>query len=271
MYALLLTAVWPVVAGAGFVPPEQVSALKASVVRIKALDAAGDVLGTGSGFVVDPAGVVATNRHVVDMGGAQLVAELADGTQRKVAGILIEHPTRDVALVKIEGGGLHALELGASDALLEGTPIVMVGAPMGLGWTVSAGAVSAIRPHGLEKDQRGTSAKYDDPEARLLQLDVSGAEGASGSPVVDASNKVVGAISAGMGQIGSLVFAVPVEAVKEAIEGVHDDPASAHSTEAIDASARTRYRNLGVSVAFFAACAILLAVRRKGPSPSRRR
>jgi S1-C subfamily serine protease len=259
------------VAGAGPVSPEQVNALKASVVRIKALDAAGDVVATGSGFVIDPSGVVVTNRHVVDVGGAQLVAEFFDETKRPVVGILKQHPRRDVALVKIEGGGLQALQLGASDALLEGTPIVMVGAPLGLGWTVSAGSVSAIRPHGLEEDQRGTEDKYDALDGRLLQLDISSAQGASGSPVVDASNRVVGVISAGMGQIGTLVFAVPVEAVKETLEGVFDDPAATRGPDAVDAGARTRYRNLGASIAFFVACGLLLAFRRRRPAPARRR
>ncbi|HEY8207696.1 MAG TPA: serine protease [Myxococcaceae bacterium] len=272
MLSLLLSAVLPVMAGAGPVSPEQVSALKASVVRIKALDAAGDVVATGSGFVIDPQGVVVTNRHVVDVGGAQLVAEFADGTKRPVAGILAQHPRRDVALVKIEGGGLHALELGASDTLLEGTQVVMVGAPLGLGWTVSAGSVSAIRPHGLDEDQRGTDdGKYDAVDGRLLQLDISSAQGASGSPVVDASNRVVGVISAGMGQVGTLVFAVPVEAVKESLEGMLDDPVATRGADAVDASARTRYRNFGVSIAFFVACGLLLAFRRRRPAPARRR
>src|SRR5689334_18563087 len=93
----------------GPVSPDQVKALKASAVTIKALDVADEERANGSGFVIDAMGVVVTNRHVANMGGgAQLVAEFVDGTRRKVTRILAEHPKHDVALVQIEGQGYPA-------------------------------------------------------------------------------------------------------------------------------------------------------------------
>jgi S1-C subfamily serine protease len=281
VHALLLTALLPLLPGAGEITPELIQKVKGSVVRIKGLDAAGDVLSVGSGFVVDGSGVVATNKHVLDVGGATLVAEFRDGTKKKVLGEVGYSPKRDVALVQIEGDGYAPLALGTTEGLQEGTPILLVGAPMNLGWTVTTGFVSAVREHGVDKDMQdgeGEVEKYDDPNGKLVQLNVSSAQGASGSPVVNAAGEVVGIFSSGMGVMGNLEFAIPVEALREALllKGTQQpDPLKAsRPVEPIDATAHVRWRNLGISAAFFVATGVLLAVRRRraaAPAPRRRR
>jgi len=277
VHALLLSALVPLASGAGEITPELMQRVKASVVRIKGLDAAGDVLSIGSGFVVDASGVVATNKHVIDVGGATLVAEFKDGTKRKVLGEVGYSPKRDVALLQIEGGGYPALALGTTEGLQEGVPILLVGAPLNLGWTVTTGFISAIREHGLDKDFQdgsGEVEKYDDANGKLLQLNVSSAQGASGSPVVNAAGEVIGIFSSGMGTMGNLEFAVPVEALQEALRlrGTQPDPLKV--APPVDGRARIRWRNLGISAAFFVATGILFALRRRRaprPAPARRR
>jgi len=273
VHALLLAAVVPALAGAGTtdLTPQKVSALKQSVVRILGESAVGDVLGTGSGFVVDASGVVATNRHVVDGAGSRMVAEFPNGTRKKVLGVLIEHSKRDVALVRIEAGEYQPLALGSSESLVESGAITVIGAPLGLGWTVAPGTISAIREHGLSQDLRGGEVEeFDDPDGKLLQCDVGGAAGNSGSPVINGAGEVVGIINSGMGRQGTLMFAVPVEAVKEAMARA-GGTAPLSAAVAVDQGQRARWRNLGVSAAFFAALGVYAAVRRRRAAPPRRR
>lgn len=273
MHALLLSALFSLSAGAGEITPELIQKVKASVVRIKGLDGVGDVVSVGSGFVVDASGVVATNKHVIDVGGATLVAEFSNGSQRKVLGRVGFSPRRDVALVKIEGDGYAPLPLGKTEGLQEGVPILLVGAPLNLGWTVTTGFISAIREHGLDKDfhEQGEVEKYDDPNGKLLQLDVSSAQGASGSPVVNGAGEVIGIFSSGMGTMGSLEFAVPVEALEEAVSLMGSQPEALQAAVAVDSTARIRWRNLAISVALFVAAAVVIAVRFRRPAPARRR
>jgi S1-C subfamily serine protease len=275
VHALLLAAALPALLGAIDLPPEMVGALKRSVVHIKGVDAMGGKLGSGSGFVVDASGVVATNRHVVEKAGSQLVVEFSDGTERKVRSTLIIHDTRDVALVRIDGEGYPVMKLGSSLGLVEGTPITMIGGPLGLAWTFSPGTLSALREHGLDEDFRGSEEdEFDKPGSRLLQCEVTGAPGASGSPVVNGAGEVVGIIASGIsgpGAITQIMFAVPVEAVKEAMERASGGAMPLSAATGVDRGQRTRLRNLGASLVFFAALGLYAVVRRRRAAPPRKR
>jgi len=274
VHALLLAAALPALAGALDLSPQMVTALKQSVVHIRGVDAMGTTLGSGSGFIVDSSGVVATNRHVVEKAGSNLVVELSDGTSKKVTGTLFIHDTRDVALVRIEGQGYPAMKLGSSLGLVEGTPITTIGGPLGLAFSFSPGTISAIREHGLADDLRGSEEdEFDRPDSRLLQCEVTGAPGASGSAVVNGAGEVVGIISSGMtgpGDVTRLMFAVPVEAVKEAMERAASGAVPLSAATGVDRGQRTRWRNLGASLAFFAAIGVYAAVRRRRARPARR-
>jgi serine protease Do len=161
----------------------------------------------GSGFVVSPDGYVVTNYHVVHEAGAILV-RLADQRERpaQVAGT---DPRTDLALLKIDVGGLPAIPFGDSDRLPVGAPVMAIGNPFGLDQTVTTGIVSA-------KERFLGSGPYDD----FIQTDASINPGNSGGPLVDAQGALVGintAIFSRSGGWQGIGFATPVNLAKEVL------------------------------------------------------
>lgn len=155
---------------------------------------------SGSGFVVDPNGVIVTNNHVVD-GGGEVLVKLADGTE--LAGrVLGTDPKTDLAVLKVETSKpLKAVQWGNSDAARVGEDVFAVGSPFGLGNTVTSGIISA-------RGREIGAGPYDD----FLQLDASINSGNSGGPLFDRSGSVVGVntaiLSPSGGNIG-IGFAIP--------------------------------------------------------------
>jgi serine protease Do len=160
-------------------------------------------MGLGSGFIIDSAGYVLTNEHVVH-DATQVRVKLADERDfdAKVVG---RDPMLDVALLKLEGAkDLPAVKLGSSAELRVGEVVMAVGNPFGLGNTVTTGIVSA-------KERTLGLGPYDD----FVQTDASINPGNSGGPLFDASGAVIGmntAIRQGASGIG---FAIPIDAIKD--------------------------------------------------------
>src|ERR1700722_18089088 len=106
------------------------------------LQGRGAVRSLGSGFIIDPAGYVVTNNHVVN-GAASIKVTTTDGHEYSAK--LVGHDAKtDIALLKIDAG--HALpyvEFGNSDKAKVGDWVLAVGNPFGLGGTVTAGIISA--------------------------------------------------------------------------------------------------------------------------------
>jgi serine protease Do len=163
------------------------------------------VVGQGSGFIIDAAGYVLTNEHVV-RDAAEVNVRLADDREftAKVVG---RDPKLDLALLELQGAkDLPTGTLGSSERLRVGKPVVAIGNPFGLGHTVTSGIVSA-------KDRTIGAGPYDD----FIQTDASINPGNSGGPLLDGHGEVVGmntAIRAGASGIG---FAIPVDAIKEVL------------------------------------------------------
>jgi len=136
--------------------------------------------GFGSGFVVDGAGLIVTNRHVVE-NAVRITATLQDETT--LPAHIVGHFTQsDVALLKVEPPApLPALTWGDSDQLRLGNNVIAIGNPLGLGGSVSAGIVS-----GLNRDIRTTP--FDD----FIQTDAAINHGNSGGPLLDSHGCVVG-------------------------------------------------------------------------------
>ncbi|MBL6454497.1 Do family serine endopeptidase [Belnapia sp. T6] len=158
------------------------------------------VMGQGSGFIIDPAGYVVTNNHVVGQADSVKV-ELADGRQlpAKVVGT---DPKTDLALLKIDAGSnLPTVAFGNSDSLRVGEWVLAMGNPFGLGGTATAGIVSA-------RGRQIGAGPYDD----FIQTDASINPGNSGGPLFNAAGEVVGVnaaiFSPSGGNIG-IGFAVP--------------------------------------------------------------
>jgi serine protease Do len=137
----------------------------------------------GSGFLIDPKGVVVTNFHVVD-GADRVEVTLKDG--RTFMSKDIKGDSRnDLAIVRIQAETrLPYLELGDSDAMEIGDRVLAVGAPFGLEGSVTAGIVSAKGRNGFSENH----AVYED----YLQTDAAINPGNSGGPLVNLEGKVIG-------------------------------------------------------------------------------
>ncbi|MCI0641192.1 MAG: trypsin-like peptidase domain-containing protein [Gemmataceae bacterium] len=141
--------------------------------------------GFGSGFFVDPSGVVLTNYHVVE-GAEQVTVNLHDGRKFVSKNIRGDRRT-DLAVILLEAkGSFPYLQLGDSDAMEIGDRVLAVGAPFGLAGSVTHGIVSAKGRSGLVGNM------YED----FLQTDAAINPGNSGGPLVNLEGKVVGINSA---------------------------------------------------------------------------
>lgn len=155
--------------------------------------------GLGSGFIISEDGYVVTNFHVVEKAeDISVILENGDKYEGKVIG---KDPKTDLAVVKFEPKGkLQAVSFGNSDDLRIGDWVLAIGNPFGLGYTVTAGIVSAKgRSLGL-----GT---YDD----FIQTDASLNPGNSGGPLFNLNGEVVGVNTAIVAQGQGIGFAIPIK------------------------------------------------------------
>ena len=163
----------------------------------------------GSGFIIDPAGLIVTNYHVV-RGTTGITVTLHDGRRLEAEVRGIDEKT-DLALLSVSTEEpLPYAEFGDSDALRVGDWVVAVGNPFGLGGTVTAGIVSA-----RGRDIR--SGPFDD----YLQIDAPINRGNSGGPLFDAAGRVVGVNTAIFSPSGGNVgigFAIPTRLARDVIE-----------------------------------------------------
>lgn len=159
----------------------------------------------GSGFIIDAAGVVLTNNHVV--AGAETVKiKLWDGREFMAKDVKTD-PKCDLAVVKFDAPkDLHALKLGDSDEMEIGDWVIAVGSPFGLDLTVTAGIISA-KGRGV-----GLAERED-----FLQTDAAINPGNSGGPLLNLDGEVIGintAISSRSGGFDGVGFAIPVNMAK---------------------------------------------------------
>jgi serine protease Do len=158
------------------------------------------VFGAGSGFIIDPSGIIVTNNHVVG-GASRITVSLADGTQLPAHVLGIDQLT-DIAVIKVSAHRpLPFVQWGDSRQVEVGDWILVAGNPFGLGGTVTAGIVSA-------RGRDIMSGPFDD----FLQLDAPINPGNSGGPAFDMSGGVVGVNTAIISPTGGSVgigFAIP--------------------------------------------------------------
>ncbi|VTS07504.1 Do family serine endopeptidase [Tuwongella immobilis] len=140
--------------------------------------------GFGSGFLIDPSGVILTNNHVVE-GAESVEVTLADGRKFVSTEIKTDRKT-DLAIVKISSkDALPFLEMGDSDQMEVGDRVLAVGAPFGLTGSVTHGIISA-KSRDLRMNQ------YED----FLQTDAAINPGNSGGPLISLEGRVIGINSA---------------------------------------------------------------------------
>ncbi len=159
----------------------------------------------GTGFVVDPSGIIVTNNHVI-ADADEIIANFSDG--RKLAAELIgKDPKTDLAVLRVKSDiPLKAVAFGDSDKARVGDWVMAIGNPFGFGRTVTLGIVSAI-------GRDINSGPYDN----YIQTDAAINKGNSGGPLFNMDGEVVGIntaiISPSGGSIG-LGFSIPSNLAK---------------------------------------------------------
>jgi len=163
----------------------------------------------GSGFIIDPAGYVVTNNHVIAK-ASDIKVKLTDGLEYKATLVGKDEKT-DLALLKIDAPkALPSVPWGDSDKAREGDWVLAVGNPFGLGGTVTAGIISA-------RGRDLASGPYDD----YMQLDAPINRGNSGGPSFNMAGEVIGINTAIYSPTGGSVgigFAVPANMAKTVID-----------------------------------------------------
>ncbi|MBV9785294.1 MAG: trypsin-like peptidase domain-containing protein [Acidisphaera sp.] len=171
------------------------------------------VLGAGSGFIVDPSGIIVTNNHVVGHAN-KIVVSLADGTELP-AKLLGSDDLTDIAVIKVSAPGpLPYVTWGDSRQVEVGDWILAAGNPFGLGGSVTAGIVSA-------RGRDIGAGPFDD----FLQLDAPINPGNSGGPTFNMEGQVVGVNTAIVSPTGGSVgigFAIPSQLASRIVTDLRD-------------------------------------------------
>ncbi|WMJ78028.1 MULTISPECIES: S1C family serine protease [unclassified Sedimentibacter] len=171
----------------------------------------------GSGFIVDSNGYIVTNSHVIGDGEYEsITVSLIDGTT-EVGEVLWYDTALDLAVVKINRTGLPTVDLGDSEVLKIGEPVVAIGNPMTLDLerTVTQGIVS-----GLDRSIQFENGIVIEP---LIQTDASINSGNSGGPLFNAEGEVVGINTAKMSTAEGLGFSIPINIAKPIVEQIIKD------------------------------------------------
>lgn len=168
--------------------------------------------GTGSGSVVDKAGHILTNYHVIE-GARQVQATLADG-QSYEAKFVGADQLNDVAVIKIDApaASLHPITLGDSRKLRVGMRVFAIGNPFGLERTLTTGIISSLN-RSLQLHESFTVKS-------IIQIDAAINPGNSGGPLLDSHGKLIGmntAIASKTGQSAGVGFALPVSIIARVV------------------------------------------------------
>jgi serine protease Do len=167
----------------------------------------------GSGFVIDPSGIVITNNHVI-ADADEIIVNFSDGTKLK-AELLGRDEKVDLAVLRVKPKApLKAVSFGDSDKTRVGEWVMAIGNPFGLGGSVTVGVVSA-RNRNIE------SSLYDD----FIQTDAAINRGNSGGPLFNLQGEVIGINTAIFSQTGGSIgigFAIPANTVLPLIKQLRD-------------------------------------------------
>ena len=225
-----------------------------AVVKLVAEDARGHEASSGTGFFVSADGRIVTNHHVID-GTSRLVAHLQGGRKVAVAGVLARDEDSDLAVLQAETGTYPFLTLGGIEKLAVGTPVAVIGSPVGLEGTLSTGIVSALR-------ERGAEVHGHQLESWRVQITAPISPGSSGSPVLTEDGRVVAVAVGNVGGGQGLNFAIPADLAATLLAGVKPGA----QPESLAGSALLR--NLAISAAFFLGIGVAFWLNRR---PAQRR
>ncbi len=170
--------------------------------------------GTGSGFIIDTAGHIVTNNHVV--GGATLITVVYYNGQQSAAELVGTDPDSDLAVIRVDSlpSDVRPLPLGDSDSMRPGDWVLAIGSPFGLGSSMTIGIVSAVGriiPSG--------ATPFNIPQ--VIQTDAAINPGNSGGPLLNLQGEVIGVnaqIATGGAEANAGVgFSIPSNIVRRVV------------------------------------------------------
>ena len=174
--------------------------------------------GVGTGVIVDEAGFILTNSHVVNDGDAKSISvSLYDG-QTVEGSVVWNDSTLDLAVVKIDVDGLTAVELGDSDEIRIGSYAAAIGNPLGLSFerSMSQGIISGLDRTISVNDGRGFSVTMEG----LIQTDATINHGNSGGPLLNSKGELIGINTAKAGGGEGMGFAIPINDAKPIVDQI---------------------------------------------------
>lgn len=175
-------------------------------------------VGLGSGFIIDKAGYIVTNNHVIE--GADEISVTLTGGRKLAARLVGADAKTDLALLKVTSDtDLPFVNWGRSENMRVGDWVITLGNPFGVGLTATTGIVSA-------RHRNIGSGPFDD----FLQIDAAINRGNSGGPAFDTEGNVIGVNTAIFSPSGGNVgigFAIPSSMAKSIIDDLRDDGAVA--------------------------------------------
>ena len=202
--------------------------------------------GLGSGVLIDSAGFVVTNNHVVE-DATELAVALPDGTLRRTALVGVD-PDTDLALLRIDAAGLRPIVIGDSKSLAVGDVVLAVGNPLGVGQTVTQGIVSAVGRKGIGIN----------PIENFIQTDAAINPGNSGGALIDTAGRLVGINSAILSRGGGsegIGFAIPVDIAQKVVASLQKQGRVARGWLGVSTAAPQGQRG-----------ALIVAIQRGGPA-----
>jgi hypothetical protein len=178
--------------------PQMVARAKQAVIQVDALDAQGNVLGTGTAFFIHRDGTAVTNAHVIK-GATRLVGLTNTGAEYRFERVISLSQDADLAILKFSAADVPYLTLGPSREAVEGQRVLVIGNPRGLQGTVSDGLISAFRA-----------------DHAVIQVSAPISPGSSGSPVLNEDGQVIGVAFLQFVNGQNLNFAIASEEVEKA-------------------------------------------------------
>lgn len=174
--------------------------------------------GLGSGVIISTDGYIVTNNHVID--GADRLDVVLNDNRTFNATVIGTDPVTDIALIKIEADGLHAIRMGDSDDLKIGEWVLAVGNPFGFTSTVTSGIVSA-KARSISSNTGSRRRNGQMGVESYIQTDAAVNPGNSGGALVNLNGELVGintAIYSNTGSYSGYSFAVPISLVSKVVE-----------------------------------------------------
>lgn len=177
--------------------------------------------GQGSGVVIDEAGIILTNNHVV-AGSTEVNVVFNDDHGTLEGTVIGTAPEKDLAVIQVEADDLDAIDIGRSSSLRLGDEVVAIGFPLGLGVNVTKGIISAI-----DRNVRVSGLIEQEQLEGLLQTDAAINPGNSGGALVDLAGNLVGinTAAASAGSAENIGFAIAMDGALPIVEEILSEPA----------------------------------------------